>query len=381
MSENGTVDVVIPTWRWDTSTETDICEEVARLHGYEKIIRTVPSSGVVGCLTSYQKARRLVREVLLGAGCDEIQPIPFVSPGSLSAAGLPLADAVTLTNPVDRNEPLLRTSMLPSTLKVVAYNQRHLNGDVRLFEVGHVYLKPQAGQLLPDEREYLCVALSGEEAPEAVAVLDLLSKALSLPRCSLHQPTHAHTHEHRRAHQLGHEHRHACTHKHKPQLHGLHPTRSAEVIVVSQVCGHVGEISPDVLKAYGIAGRVAWLELDIGKILQRLKERNFRGGQRYKAVSKYPVSEVDLSFVTPDNVAASEVEKAIWSAVSDGALATQVDLLDVYRGSALPENARSLTYRLRFQAQNRTLTDAEIAKSRQACIDNVDKTLNVKLRS
>ena len=339
------LDVTIPTWRWDTSTETDIAEEVARLHGYENIERTVPTANEAGGLSPYQKDRRLVREVLVGAGCYETQPMPFVAPGALAAVGLP-EDGITLTNPVDDSESVLRTSLLPGQLRAVAYNQRHFNGDVRLFEIGNVYLPAPEGQLLPDEREFLAVALSGEEAPAAVAVLDLLAEALALPAVELRQAT----------------------------LPGLHPTRSAEVVVAGRMRGAVGEIDPDVLDACGVSGRVAWLQFDLQEVLIGPRAR-----RRYRPVSKYPPSDVDLAFVVPDRVAAAQVERALRATA--GSLLASLELFDVYRGTGVPEGSRSLAYRLRFQAPDRTLTDAEVTEARQRCIDETSRRTGAVLRA
>ena len=339
------LDVTIPTWRWDTETETDIAEEVARLYGYENIERTVPTANEAGGLSTYQKDRRLVREVLVGAGCYETQPMPFVAPGALAAVGLP-EDGITLSNPVDDNESVLRTSLLPGQLRAVAYNQRHFNDDVRLFEIGHVYLPAPEGQLLPDEREFLAVALSGEEAPAAVAVLDLLAEALALPAVELAEAV----------------------------LPGMHPTRAAEVVVAGRVRGAVGEVDPEVLSACGVAGRVAWLQLDLQEVLGGPRAR-----RRYRAVSKYPPSDVDLAFVVPDGVAAALVERALRA--SGGALLARLELFDAYRGTGVPDGSRSLAYRLRFQALDRTLTDAEVAEVRQRCIDETSRRTGATLRA
>ncbi len=342
---DATLDVTIPTWRWDTETETDISEEVARLHGYENIARTVPTGNEAGGLSDYQKDRRLVRDVLVGAGCCETQPMPFVAPGALAAVGLP-EDGITLTNPVDDSESVLRTSLLPGQLGAVAYNQRHFNGDVRLFEIGHVYLPAPEGQLLPDEREFLAVALSGTDAPAAVAVLDLLAEALALPAVEVRAAV----------------------------LPGMHPTRSAEVVVAGRARGAAGEIDPEVLEACGVSGRVAWLQLDLQQVLEGPRTR-----RRYRPVSKYPPSDVDLAFVVPDGVAAVQVERALRA--SAGSLLARVELFDSYRGSGVPEGSRSLAYRLRFQAPDRTLTDAEVAEVRQRCIDETSRRTGAALRS
>ena len=344
-ADDAELDVTIPTWRWDTETETDIAEEVARLHGYENIERTVPTANEAGGLSAYQKDRRLVREVLVGAGCYETQPMPFVAPGALGTVGLP-ENGITLSNPVDDSESVLRTSLLPGQLRAVAYNQRHFNGDVRLFEIGHVYLPAPEGQLLPDEREFLAVALSGEEAPAAVAVLDLLVEALSLPAVELREAA----------------------------LPGLHPARSAEVVVAGRTRGAVGEIDPEVLSACGVTGQVGWLQLDLQEVLGGPRAR-----RRYRPVSKYPPSDVDLAFVAPDRVAAALLERALRA--SAGSLLDRLELFDVYRGPGVPEGSRSLAYRLRFQALDRTLTDAEVAQARQRCIDETSRRTGATLRS
>jgi len=339
------LDVTIPTWRWDTTTETDVAEEVARMHGYAKIERTVPRGVQTGSLTEYQMDRRLVREVLVGAGCDETQPMPFLAPGDLSRAGLP-EDGVTLTNPLVADESVLRTSLLPGQLKAIAYNESHRNPEVRFFEIDHVFLPPADGELLPDEREHLAVALAGSDATAAVAVLELLSEVLALPNLQLRSAT--------------------------PP--GLHPTRSAEVVVAGRVRGVVGEVAPDVAEAFGVSSHVGWIELDLGALLE-----GPHGNRKYQPVSKYPSSDVDLAFEVPDSVPAAKVEGSIRR--GGGKLLVDVRLFDVYRGEGLPDGVRSLTFGLRFQATDHTLTDAEVASARQACIDMVAKQQGVSLRA
>lgn len=341
----GDLDVTVPTWRWDTSTETDVAEEVARLHGYDNIERTVPRSSDAGSLSEYQQDRRLVRQVLVGVGCDETQPMPFLAPGDLAAAGLP-SEGIVLTNPLDAGESVLRPSLLPGQLRAVSYNQRHFNPAVRFFEIGHVYLPPPEGRLLPDEPEHLAVTLAGEEGPAAAAVLSVLAEALALPGLVLRAEA-------------------------RP---GLHPTRSAAVAVAGRPVGEVGEADPAVLERFGITGPVGWLQLDLTAVLG-----GPHGNRTYKPVSKYPPSDVDLAFAVPDEVAAAAVERSLRS--GGGALLAEVELFDAYRGPGLPPGARGLAYRLRFQAPDRTLTDAEVARLRQSCIDRVTQKTAAALRT
>jgi phenylalanyl-tRNA synthetase beta chain len=208
-----------------------------------------------------------------------------------------------------------------------------------------VFLPAAEGEILPDEREHLAVAIAGEEAPAAVAVLDVLDRALALPNVQLSPSSPA----------------------------GLHPTRSADVVIAGRTRGHVGEVDPAVLEAYGVEGRVAWLELDLGGVLD-----GPHGNRTYTPVSKFPSSDIDLAFVVGDEVAASRIEASLRK--GGGPLLTDVELFDVYRGPGVDDGARSLAYRLRFQATDRTLTDGDVADVRQACIDQVVKKTGAVLR-
>jgi len=154
-------DVTIPSFRPDTATEIDLIEEVGRMHGYANIARTVPQSPRSGALTVRQQDRRVLRRALIGYGLNEAMPLPFLAPGDLAKAGLP-DDAITITNPLVAEESMMRTSLMPGLLKAVAFNESHRISGVGLFEIGHVYLTPEAGSDLPNEREHLAVMLAGD---------------------------------------------------------------------------------------------------------------------------------------------------------------------------------------------------------------------------
>ena len=341
--KKGDLSVTIPTWRWDTITETDISEEVARMYGYENIRRSVPKGTAPGALTQYQKNRRRVREILVGAGCDETMPMPFLAPGDLRSAGL-VEEAISLTNPLVHEESLLRTSLLPGQLKVIAFNQSHRVEGLRFFEIGHVFLASSDG-LLPDEREHLSVALVDVHVSEMVDLLYVLGNELALPNLQLASD----------------------------ELPGMHPGRAAEILVAGKSCGVIGEVDPRVLISYGVNGRVSWLELNLGKVLS-----GPLGKKSYRNVSKYPSSDVDLAFDVPESVSSASILGCLRKAGSD--LLQQVKLFDAYAGDAIEEGHRSLAYRLRFQADDRTLTDDEVAALRSKCIQLVEKKTEARLR-
>jgi phenylalanyl-tRNA synthetase beta chain len=139
-----------------------------------------------------------------------------------------------------------------------------------------------------------------------------------------------------------------------------------------QVIGAMGELSPLVLQRHGIAGRVSCLELSLTTVLREEPKPALA-----KAVSRYPSSDIDLAFVAPDSLVAADIHRAVKSAA--GNLAVSLELFDVYRGAGVAEGSRSLAFRLRLQAVDRTLTDDEVATVRKKCIDAVSK-LGANLR-
>jgi phenylalanyl-tRNA synthetase beta chain len=147
---------------------------------------------------------------------------------------------------------------------------------------------------------------------------------------------------------------------------GMHPTRSATLSLGRDAIGVVGEIHPDVLDAYGVDERVAALELNLSILLSIDAKVPL-----WKPTSRYPSSDLDLAFITPDSVIAEKVEKAIKQ--SAGSLLVDLTLFDVFRGPGVPEGSRSLAYRLRFQALDRTLGDAELTELRNKVIAGVGK--------
>ena len=128
----------------------------------------------------------------------------------------------------------------------------------------------------------------------------------------------------------------------------MHHGRAAEILVAGKSCGVIGEVDPRVLMSYGVNGRVSWLELNLGKVLS-----GPLGKKSYRSVSKYPSSDVDLAFDVPESVSSASILGCLRKAGSD--LLQQVKLFDAYSGDAIEEGHRSLAYRLRFQADDRTL--------------------------
>lgn len=333
---NGVVEVGIPSWRNDCTSEVDIVEEVARHYGYDKLGKIVPTSPVHGRLSDVQKRRRLLREIVVSLGASEAMPNPFLAPGELAKVGLSEDNALRLANPLVAEESVLRTSLLPGMLKSIAYNQSHRIREISLFEIGHVY--PQGNEILPDEFESLCVMIAGADASSAMDMWTQVSTGLGVgAQLSQDQPP-----------------------------AGYHATRSAQLTRGKVVLGAVGEIDPTVLANAGIVGRVACLEVNLSIVLSEVPKP-----QSAQLVSKFPSSDFDLAFVVGNTVSAATLVKAIRQA--GGNLLVDVALFDIYRGKGVSDDARSLAYRLRLQALDRTLTDVEVSDVRAKCIVAAEK--------
>ncbi|MGC1512607.1 MAG: phenylalanine--tRNA ligase subunit beta [Acidimicrobiales bacterium] len=342
----GVHDVRIPSWRPDCSVEVDLIEEVARLHGYTALPKTVPSSPHFGRLSAYQQDRRLVRQILVGAGASEAWCTTFLAPVDLQRLGLAVDEAVVVANPLAAEESLLRTSLLPGLLASVAYNESHRNAGVALFEIGRTFRRPVDGGPLPDEREMAAVVLAGRDATEAVSTWWLLAEGLGVRNVRLVADA----------------------------APGLHATRTARIVVGGTVVGWVGEADPTALATLAIAERVGWLEIDLAILLDLP-----HGEGRYRPISRYPSSDVDLAFVVAERVPAGEVEATLREAGGD--LLVRLGLFDVYRGEPVPAGHRSLAYAIRFQAPDRTLTDDEVAHARRGLIDAVEAAHGAALRA
>jgi phenylalanyl-tRNA synthetase beta chain len=354
--EPGVHEVTPPSFRPDATIEEDVVEEVARHHGYANIPRTVPHSPIVGHLTPYQADRRLVRSILVGAGIDEAQTPSLVGPGDHERSGLLAHEPIVASNAMIQEESMLRTSLLPGLLRSLAFNAARRSPDVAFFEIGHVFHRPEAERpgvsgldlLLPVETERLAVALGGDGADAIAAkrALDTLLEGLRLVDVTLEATT----------------------------AEGLHPGRTAAVVASGVVIGVVGEVDPAVSAAWSVPGRVGWLDVDLELLLLAAPRRPVE----QRPISRFPSSDIDLAFVVADDVAAAKAEAALRDA--GGELLVGLQLFDVYRGQGMPDGSRSLAYRLRFCALDRTLTDAEVAEARARAIDAVVAATGGSLR-
>ncbi|MGH9070799.1 MAG: phenylalanine--tRNA ligase subunit beta [Acidimicrobiales bacterium] len=359
----GLADVVAPSWRPDCSREIDLIEEVARHHGYSSIPRTRHLSPRVGGLSAYQRQRRLVRATLVGLGADEAWTSSMVGPEDRSILGL-LGPPLELEAPLAREESVLRASLMPGLVRAVAANAAHQDPEVRLFEVGRIFSQPAEGQELPTERETLGLALAhlGDDAASAVRAWRSLASSLRLAEAEMIE-----------AEMIEAEMIEAEMIEASPP--GMHATRSARLVGPGgAVLGVVGEVAPTMLEAVGLGDRrVGWLELDLARLLAIP-----RRPEQAEPVSRYPSAELDLAFVVDDGVPAAAVEATL--ARAGGGVLVGLALFDVYRGTQLGPERRSLAYRLRFAALDHTLDESELRSLREACLAAVESAHPAQLR-
>ncbi|MDX2603397.1 phenylalanine--tRNA ligase subunit beta [Streptomyces caniscabiei] len=380
--------VTVPSWRPDLTDPNDLAEEVIRLEGYENLPSTLPRPPAGRGLTHRQRLHRRVGRALAGAGFVEAPNYPFIGEQVFDQLGLvaddPARRVVKLTNPLNDEEPALRTSLLPGLLAALRRNDGRGTHDLALFETGLVFL--------PREEQRVAVALPVDRRPtdEEIATLNA-----ALPE----QPRHvavvvagareqagwwgkgrpadwADTVEAGRAvaREAG-----AELVVRKGQYGPWHPGRCAEFVVVAdgteRVVGHAGELHPRVLKALGLPARTAAMEIDLDAL-----EQVGDGTPQAPSISTFPVATQDVALVVDAFVPHADVEAALREGA--GELLEGIRLFDVYENAEqLGDGRKSLAYALRFRAADRTLTVDEASAARDAAVALAGERTGAVLRS
>ncbi|WP_428934248.1 phenylalanine--tRNA ligase subunit beta [Streptomyces sp. ACT015] len=367
--------VTVPSWRPDLVAANDLAEEVIRLEGYENLPSTLPRPSSGHGLTARQRLHRRVGRALAGAGYVEALSYPFVGEQVfdqlLLDADDPDRQVVRLVNPLNDEEPALRTSLLPGLLGALRRNDGRGSHDLALFETGLVFhpradraavaappvdRRPTAEEIaaldatLPDQPRHVAVVLAGAreqsgwwgggrpaqwaDAIEAARAVAREAGAELVVRSGRYGP--------------------------------WHPGRTAELVVVAdgaeRVVGHAGELHPRVLKSLGLPDRTSAMELD----LDALQEAGDDTPQAPR-ISTFPMATQDVALVVDADVPHAEVEAALREGA--GELLESIRLFDVYEnGAQLGEGKKSLAYALRFRAGDRTLTVDEASAARDAAV-------------
>jgi phenylalanyl-tRNA synthetase beta chain len=349
---DGTLTVIVPTYRRDVSIPEDIIEEVARIVGYETLPSRLPSGELSDIVRDpLFRLKEQIRSVLTGAGASEA--VTYSTVGEIDLVGFdqsdkagflyeaPVGELVRLVNPIQAERPYLRSTLIPSLLSVVAENMKH-EQTVELFELARVYL-PQGEDTLPKEIELAGIVIAGDRAPlsrfttpgeldyfDLKGMIEAVGVACNVTNMQYETASHP----------------------------ALHPGRAAAISVGDTRLGLIGELRPDVAAAHGLNGvRVIVTEIDLPALLRAMPPR-------YPDVSvpRFLPVEQDFAIVVDEAVPAQQVEAALRAGA--GPLVTSVTLFDIFRGAQIGEGKKSLAYRVTFTAPNRALTDAELVKAR-----------------
>ncbi|MPZ73184.1 MAG: phenylalanine--tRNA ligase subunit beta [Nitriliruptorales bacterium] len=355
--------VVPPAWRPDLQIEVDLYEEIARLHGYDRIPETVPSSGQVGGRDPGGEATRAVRRSLAAAGWSEALTLPFAPEDDVEALLLPQDDPrrsqISLVNPLSKEESVLRTTLLPGLLRAVRRNVNRQVPDVSLFEVGRAFLPPTdeepgapggpGGVALPAEPLLLAFAACGNFEPprhdrpgRMADVYDLLGGVTVICRALGIVPP-------------------GVTAANDPPYH---PGRAARLHRDGQILGVVGELHPRVVATLGLPERTLAGELRLGPLVA--------GGRRAATAaqpSPLPGVRFDVAVIVETTVPAADVERAVRAGAGENLSACR--LFDVFSGSQVGEGNKSLAYALALDDPARQLNDADVT----AAIERIEQAV------
>lgn len=362
--ENDEITVKVPSWRNDVTCMADISEEIARLHGFDKIKSTLPNGvSMQGTQSAKQTFIDKVKASLSSQGLYETISFALTNEETFNKLNIPqdspLRKAVPIMNPLSDEYPLVRTTLLSSIFDNLARNLARKNDDVALFEVGSVFF-PKALPVteLPDEVVKIAGAITGRRNAQgwnqtndmvdfydAKGIIEELLANLRVTRYTVETGTH----------------------------YAMHPGKTALFKKGRDVIATVGEVHPAVLSAYGITKPVYIFELDATIVMKYMAK-----DLKYKALPKYPATSRDLAMLVDVDVNAADIEKAMTKAA--GQNLTQITLFDVYTGKQVEEGKKSLAFSLTFQSNDKTLTDAEIDPAIEKIVAKLQKDFNANLR-
>lgn len=333
------ITVQVPSRRKDITIKEDLIEEVARIYGYGDIPSTLPVFEKVtsGQLTDRQYKTRMVKEVLEGAGLDQAITYSLVSKEDATAFAMQQRQTIDLLMPMSEAHASLRQSLLPHLIEAASYNVARKNKDVKLFEIGNVFFANGEGEL-PDQVEYLSGILTGDYVVNqwqgkketvdfylAKGVVDRVSEKLNLEF------------SYRRA-----------------DIDGLHPGRTAEILLENKVVGFIGELHPT-LAADNDLKRTYVFELNFDALMAVSV-----GYINYQPIPRFPGMSRDIALEVDQNIPAADLLSTIHA--HGGNILKDTLVFDVYQGEHLEKGKKSIAIRLNYLDTEETLTDERVSK-------------------
>ncbi|MBS6706684.1 MAG: phenylalanine--tRNA ligase subunit beta [Lachnospiraceae bacterium] len=346
-------EIIAPTFRQDIHCTADIAEEVVRFFGYDNVPTTLPSGeATTGKLPFKMRVEAVARDVAEYCGFSQGMCYSFESPKVFDKLLLPKDDpqrnAITIRNPLGEDFSIMRTIPLNGMLTSLATNYKRRNKNVRLYELGNIYLPKELPlKELPEERMMFTLGMYGDgDFYHMKGVVEELLDKLGMRKRPEYNP--------------------------KAGKPFLHPGRQAEVFYEGMELGYLGEVHPQVADNYGIGGRVYVAVIDI---LNLMECATF--DRKYTGLAKYPAVARDLSMVVPKNVLAGDIEHVLVQ--RGGKILENYQLFDIYEGAQIKEGYKSMAYTVVFRSKDRTLNEEDINGAMKKILNGL-QGLGVELR-
>lgn len=342
----------IPTYRVDLQREIDLIEEVARLHGFQRIPVTLPAGRVSAeKKTKLQRTAERARNLLTACGFWEVINYSFISTKALQDLRLLPADkrlrALRIHNPLSEEQSIMRTTLIPGLLQVARTNFYRQNLDLKIFEMGRVFFVRDE-QELPEEVETLSGLITGFSEEESWAKLKQECDFFDL-KGTLEALLGG----------LG-----ICDLRFLPLTDEpyLHPGKACRLEMPGNILGKMGELHTDVCHNFDLDQKIFVFELNFQNLTDKAEER-----QVFKPLARYPAVSRDLALVVNEEIAAADLLRTLGEA-NNGFIA-EIKLFDLYRGKPVPAGKKSLAFRLKYRQEDRTLTDREVNEFHQKLTD------------
>lgn len=351
--DEATNEILVPSWRQDLLCDADMAEEVARFYGYDKIGTSLPSGESTAGGKSFKlRMEEKAREIAEFCGFSQAMTYSFESPKVFDKLLIPedskWRKTVVISNPLGEDYSIMRTLPLNGMLTSLSTNFGRRNKDVRLYEMGNIYLPKQLPLTeLPEERMQLTFGMYGDgDFFTMKGVIEELLYQTGLRKKAQYDP-------------------HA-------ELPFLHPGRKAAIVYDGAVIGYLGEVHPTVAANYAIKERVYIAVIDMPEIVSRASF-----DYKYEGITNFPVSSRDLSMVVPKNILVGDIEKVFEE--NGGKYLENYELFDVYEGEQIEKGFKSVAYSLKFRGKDKNLEESDITGAMDKILSGL-KNIGIQLR-
>lgn len=346
------LELEVPSFRLDIVEDADILEEVARIYGYDNIpTAQLEGNATAGVKTPKQKFTESLKNTAIASGLNEILTYSFVSPRGVDKINLPQDDEkrefVKLLNPLGEETSVMRTTLIPNMLEVLATNVSHKVKKAHAFECGHIFKPQESG--LPIETNHLSIGMYGSEVDFFVlkGIIENIFNSVGLKGYEIEPETTNTT---------------------------FHPGRCAKVLYNNICLGVFGELHPNVIENYNLGQRVYVCEINTDLVFE-----NSDLSKTYTPLPKYPSTSRDIALIVKDEIFVKQIEDII-KANSCG-IVESYNLFDVYKGSQIEKGYKSIAYSITYRSLEKTLTDEDVAKVHDKILSELSEKLNANLRS